>query len=89
MFPSAQVSVCDFSGFVAPFFLKLSTRIFRLHTLIEEENQLVYEGDRVPRLCSSLIGLENIFMANQGDEFSHFWNWFGKNKFPGVLPRLK
>ena len=24
-----------------------------------------------------------------GMEFDHFWNWFGKNKFPGALQHLK
>ena len=24
-----------------------------------------------------------------GKEFDHFWNWFGKNKFPGAPQHLK
>ena len=29
------------------------------------------------------------FLRNQRDGTRHFWNWFGKNKFPGALQHLK
>ena len=29
------------------------------------------------------------FCPISGMEFDHFWNWFGKNKFPGALQLLK
>ena len=43
LFPCAHVTACDFLGFVASFFLKLSTRIFPAEgtTAIDEENHFV------------------------------------------------
>ena len=35
------------------------------------------------------LGRKIFFCSISGTEFDHFWNWFGKNKFPGVLQLLK
>ena len=36
------------------------------------------------------VWAEKIFFCPMsGTEFDHFWNWLGKNKFPGALQLLK
>ena len=47
---------------------------------IDEENYFVLEGDIVTRLDLIADWAEKYFSA----QFDHFWNWFGKNKFPAL-----
>ena len=63
---------------------------------IDEKNCFVKEGDRVTRLefladwAEKYFSAQNIFFCPiSGTEFDHFWNWFGKNKFPGALELFK
>ena len=35
------------------------------------------------------FGRKLFFCPISGTEFDHFWNWFGKNKFPGALQLFK
>ena len=36
-----------------------------------------------------LLKIKILFCPISGTEFDHFWNWFGKNKFPEALQLLK
>ena len=42
-----------------------------------------------PGWTSSLIGQKKFFFFWRISEFEHFWNCFGKKKFPGALPARK
>ena len=65
--------------FLAPMSrLAISSALLHGPSNFAEENFFVQKGDRVTRLDPI-----------SGTEFDHFWNWFGKNKFPGALQLLK
>ena len=94
--PSSHVKACDFLGFVEFFFffLKSSTTIFPLHgpnNWVDRWRKLlrVRRRQNCPTRRSRWLGRNIFFCPISGTEFDHFWNWFGKNKFPGALQLLK
>ena len=57
-----------------------------LHRGRAQLGRLTKKATELPGEASSLI---ICFCPITGTEFDHFWNWFGKNKFPGALQLLK
>ena len=87
--PSSLVKACDFLGFIELFFQTLHdnlpvVRAKQLGRSLRVRGLQCYPARR-PR-C---LGKKNFFCPISGTEFDHFWNWFGKNKFPVALQLLK
>ena len=88
---SPHVKACDFLGFVKFFF----SETFHYNCPVARAKQLKKKLLRVSRRQSyparphRWLGRKIFFCPISGTEFDHFWNWFGKNKFPGALQLLK
>ena len=64
----------------------------RKFTLSAEEPLGTYSyrtSSRTGRILFRWLGRKMFFCPISGKEFDQFWNWFGKNKFPGALQHLK
>ena len=76
------------------FLLKLSTTIFPFpgpSNLVDRWRKLLHVRRRqsYPAGPHRWLGRKIFFCPISGTEFDHFWNWLGKNKFPGALRLLK
>ena len=68
------------------YFYQTSSRNFRICPADWPEKY--FSCQPVKRSTWANLAEKNIFLANQQEKFEHFWNWFGKNRFPGALPPL-